>query len=675
MAINPETAFPGKIKPSSAAFPFGEAQDITTPGDGTGTPWVALILNDLFGFQQAMLDLSSIVPSGSPDQVGASQYLEAFQKTFANTRVDLTALVNDSTVKVGQSILLLERTAGKGGSGIWEVVLTSSVTPDTFGIVISIADALLSFVLKGIADTLSPKQFGAIGDGVADDTGAWDAWEADTRSKMVTRGDYLVSGIVKRYDTPTFVNTVDNNHAAGHLALESVTVGQSNTAFGKSALRKTDGASPLGSDNTAVGNGALENNTEGYRNVAVGHLALNTQVGTLTTGNSNTAVGYESMFTNNLGKDNTAVGYLSMFFNTEGGGNVALGYRALFNNIGVADTTGSFNVSLGYETLLANTFGNSNTATGWRAMFSNTTGTRNTANGQETLRTNITGQRNVAVGYQALHDSDSDDNVAVGYQALTDNTAGTNTAVGKDALLVNTSGVGNTAVGFQALDANLTTNFCTAIGRQALSASTGNNNTALGYQSGISITTAISCTALGFTALLGNATFSNCTGVGNNSAVTAANQVQLGDSATTTFAFGAVQDRSDERDKLDISDLTDAHIAFFMDVEWKQYRFNYRENYRELVQNENGESELIQLENDGSKAGVRFHIGAVAQQVEAAMKKHNIDFAGLQHHAVGGGEDVYSIGYQEFIGIQGLIIQRQQARLDSIEDRLAKAGF
>lgn len=77
MAINPETQFVGKITASSVDYPYGEARDITTPGDGTGTPWLAVLLNDLFGLQQALLKAAGTVPSGSPDKVAASEYLEA----------------------------------------------------------------------------------------------------------------------------------------------------------------------------------------------------------------------------------------------------------------------------------------------------------------------------------------------------------------------------------------------------------------------------------------------------------------------------------------------------------------------------------------------------------------------------------------------------------------------
>tara|TARA_R110000737_G_scaffold290683_1_gene297276 strand:- start:1084 stop:2661 length:1578 start_codon:yes stop_codon:yes gene_type:complete len=77
MAINPETQYPGKITPGSANYPYGSARNVTVPGDGTGTPWEAALLNDIFGFQQALLSAAGIVPSGTPDDTITSQYLVA----------------------------------------------------------------------------------------------------------------------------------------------------------------------------------------------------------------------------------------------------------------------------------------------------------------------------------------------------------------------------------------------------------------------------------------------------------------------------------------------------------------------------------------------------------------------------------------------------------------------
>ncbi len=77
MAINPETQYPGKIAPSTTDYPYGSARNITLPGDGTGTPWEAALVNDLFGFQQEILSRAGVVPSGTPERVKQSQYAKS----------------------------------------------------------------------------------------------------------------------------------------------------------------------------------------------------------------------------------------------------------------------------------------------------------------------------------------------------------------------------------------------------------------------------------------------------------------------------------------------------------------------------------------------------------------------------------------------------------------------
>lgn len=83
MAINPESRYPGNISPSDAEYPYGKARNIAQPGDGTGTPWEAAIVNDIFGFQQALLSEAGITPSGDPDTATNSQYLNALDERYA----------------------------------------------------------------------------------------------------------------------------------------------------------------------------------------------------------------------------------------------------------------------------------------------------------------------------------------------------------------------------------------------------------------------------------------------------------------------------------------------------------------------------------------------------------------------------------------------------------------
>ena len=77
MALIPKNTYPGQTSAADPNYPQGKAQNITTPGDGTGTPLEEQWVNDLWGFLQDLLDRANITPDGNPDEVGASQYSDA----------------------------------------------------------------------------------------------------------------------------------------------------------------------------------------------------------------------------------------------------------------------------------------------------------------------------------------------------------------------------------------------------------------------------------------------------------------------------------------------------------------------------------------------------------------------------------------------------------------------
>ncbi len=79
MALRPKIIYPAQINASDPNYPHGKARNRAVAGDGTGTPWEAQIVNELFGFQQALLRNAGITPSDLPEGSGPnqSQYLEA----------------------------------------------------------------------------------------------------------------------------------------------------------------------------------------------------------------------------------------------------------------------------------------------------------------------------------------------------------------------------------------------------------------------------------------------------------------------------------------------------------------------------------------------------------------------------------------------------------------------
>ncbi len=79
MALIPSSRYPAQTDTGDPAYPHGKARSSGSYQDGTGTPLNKDWLNDLWGFLQALLDAAEITPSGDPDEVGASQYLDAVQ--------------------------------------------------------------------------------------------------------------------------------------------------------------------------------------------------------------------------------------------------------------------------------------------------------------------------------------------------------------------------------------------------------------------------------------------------------------------------------------------------------------------------------------------------------------------------------------------------------------------
>lgn len=80
MAIVASNLYAGRITTDDTGYPLGKAQDIINGEKGTGTPLRASWVNDQWGFLQALLDAANISPSGTPDQVGQSDYLDAVNK-------------------------------------------------------------------------------------------------------------------------------------------------------------------------------------------------------------------------------------------------------------------------------------------------------------------------------------------------------------------------------------------------------------------------------------------------------------------------------------------------------------------------------------------------------------------------------------------------------------------
>ena len=81
MALNPSTngTMSGRITAPDASYPYGSSKDETSAGAGDGTPYFKARADDIFGFQQWLLNQAGIVPSGTADTALVSQYGDALK--------------------------------------------------------------------------------------------------------------------------------------------------------------------------------------------------------------------------------------------------------------------------------------------------------------------------------------------------------------------------------------------------------------------------------------------------------------------------------------------------------------------------------------------------------------------------------------------------------------------
>lgn len=491
-------------------------------------------------------------------------------------------------------------------------------------------------------------------------------------------GNNVAVGYQANYRNQGNANTV-----VGTVAMEWAINAHDCVAIGEGAL----GGAINAANNVVVGNGAMTLEG-GQSNVVIGNEAHNRGgvgrvmgssatvgafAGNYSWGNSNVLFGYAAgrgevdgvtgTDTNN-GQQNAFLGYFAGAKISNGSFSVAVGAGAASS----AKTASNF-VAVGFEAGGSFTNSGNGTFVGYHAGFG-TTSAEISAFGTNALEFNVSGIRASAFGTRALRNSTGNENSAFGFEAGLNASIGTeNSHFGIWAGQQGTTASGNTNVG----------------SRAGQSLTTGGFNVNVGRQSGQNLVDGINNTNVGATAgkLSQDGTnavsMANSTCLGSDSRVSGSNQVQLGNSATTTYVYGTVQNRSDERDKADIRN-TELGIEFIMGLRPVDGRWDMREDYFEEYQVQVGiddeaqpifETRTRQLPKDGSKKRARRHHWFIAQEVEELCDKLGVDFGGYQDHSINGGCDVLSLGYDEFIPPTVKAVQQCWTRLDELEKRIA----
>lgn len=536
-----------------------------------------------------------------------------------------------------------------------------------------------------------------------------------------------------------------------------------NCSFGLETLFYTEGVEGdllLGTRNTTIGDNSMRFNTTGYSNLAGGRNA--NQIGTTAkynvflgpasgagrgpldlrgiitnpfprTADQQTATGTESLYYSN-GSDNSGHGFQVLQNVKRGKQNTGNGSGALKNlekNVSpygteaiIASLSGTWSqtgdqltfVMVAHGMAVGNmvevVLNTGATQTGGDAQYFTITAVTTdtwtaTAPDSATRAGNCTriqyftavtvtsADLNTATGFCAMENSLRVSNcVANGAYALRENQGNNNTATGMFALSVNNAGTQNTADGYSALRTLLNGSRNTAVGEFSLgSLVNGDDNTGVGLSSLRGMQDGSAAVAL-----------TNATGIGANSRVSGSNQVQIGNSATTTYVYGTVQNRSDPRDKTDIRE-TVLGLEFIKSLVPIDFRWDMREDYIEHVEKEvevpytywetvdtgvldaYGNKLTRQVERtgyrtetvleavvhprDGSRARERFHHGFDADRIRALIEESGVDFGGYQDHLITGGGDVKSLGYDEFIAPLVRAVQQLSARVEELEAQKA----
>ena len=212
MAIIPKNDYTGRINSTDPEYPQGKAINIIGTTAGTGTPVEEKWLNDDWGFKQEILSEAGITPSGVPDKVGSSQYLDGIKtitsdetinelsqayepwKSVAEMQADTTAL------PVGKKVFWQGYYAESDGGSNWGIVKSGAHTDDG-GSVFTLNDGkYVDANLKGAA--INIRKFGAKGGDSAIDTATITAALSHTMaiglaSLYVPVGNFLISATLR----------------------------------------------------------------------------------------------------------------------------------------------------------------------------------------------------------------------------------------------------------------------------------------------------------------------------------------------------------------------------------------------------------------------------------------------------------------------------------------------
>lgn len=531
-----------------------------------------------------------------------------------------------------------------------------------------------------LREIISVKDFGATGDGAVDDTdaflqaekaagenpiyvpsGTYNAYSKDLKGRYFGRGATVIFRI-----PDTFYNTIPDSEKTRKLTVHL-------SAFAQPVL------------NEFYGKGSGKNaHIDAYTNTSIGEKTLEQ----LTTGKQNTALGFQSQQMNKTQYSNVSIGSDSLskgeiFGRSVGIGSNAMKWSGIKDPINsrhelwldehdvrdpwsVPDSSSYFLYEMNPDVEeLIKPDGEFPAATSADQVEGNV------GVGRNALLQLVKGSYNVALGYQALSRSYTiDRSVALGAYALSNSLAGfDNIGIGTYALRFNQKGSKNTVIGYDAAYSDVFGDRNVIMGHSAARMTKGDKNpsntlnTIIGTYASQNKTDGSNNVVIGGRALLNGESGSRNVVIGTEAGknYTGSNSIILGNGAepniqqdrilwvdygndehSTPFLFGDMGNdvlnvranlspdidtmqslgtpsrqwdslytkngtirASDERKKQQISDVPDTWLDAWEEVNFCRYKFNK------------------DVEADGESA--RWHVGVIAQQIDEAFKRYNLD--------------------------------------------------
>lgn len=475
----------------------------------------------------------------------------------------------------------------------------------------------------------------------------------DQTQQQGTR-NIAIGGNAMRFGTEAY-----RNDSIGRNSLQSITTGYDNAVYGSNALA---GESEVGLT------GDIENRAPytGNSAVAVGAGALNAYAGP----GSLIAIGKDAMSKARIARNCIAIGNGA----AANADNMIDGFGKVVRWSGTEN--GTYSQSGKTITL---SFNNTRGAqVGDSILFRLTTGGSATFQGDYARATvtavasgtitvshyfDITATGNAILGRVSSQEnatSNAVDFVSIGY-----NTCANAQDLRDSVVLGINSASSSNSVYRSVVEGSNAARFCTTVYQSVIlgrAAAIGTSSSPI-----TSITSSVLIGEGASTVLIDGSSISTLSGVialGENSRVSGNNQLQLGKSGTTSYSYGAVQDRSDARDKADVRD-TVLGLDFINDLRAVDFKWDMRDDY--VVTNQDGTTEI--LPKDGSKKRGRYHHGLIAQELREVMNKHGVDFGGFQDHSINGGCDMLSVGYTELIGPLIKAVQELSKEIDDLKSK------